>query len=162
MEIVRYLSEPVIQPRWIPISIGIPRGHPPTGPDPDRAGCRSLFLFNSIYLCIINNCAGSPEFYFWLRRYLRAGYCAGARVYALSRSISSVFRDDTLDTTDTVVAALAEVDPSELARPFPDLDDPDNPFWEQESEDCHKWPYHGHVEFSSPCILEAIRNYRPS
>jgi hypothetical protein len=27
---------------------------------------------------------------------------------------------------------------------------------------CHKWPYHGHVEFSSPCILEAIRNYRPS
>jgi hypothetical protein len=88
-----------------------------------------------IYLSIINNCTGSPEFYFWLRRYLRAGYFAGARVYALSRSISSVFREDTLDTTDTVVASLAEVDPSELMRPFPDLNDPDNPFREQESED---------------------------
>src|SRR5436305_2907738 len=54
-------------------------------------------------------------------------------------AISSVFRDDTLDTTDTVVAALAEVDPSELVSPVPDLvpdpNDPDDPFWEQESED---------------------------
>ena len=29
-------------------------------------------------------------------------------------------------------------------------------------ESCHKWPYHGQVEFSSLCILEAIRNYRPT
>ena len=26
----------------------------------------------------------------------------------------------------------------------------------------HKWPYLGQVEISSLCILEAIRNYRPS
>jgi hypothetical protein len=35
--------------------------------------------------------------------------------------------------------ALAEVDPSELVSPAPDFvldpDDPDDPFWEQESED---------------------------
>ena len=62
------------------------------------------------------------------------------RGYMRSRGvISSVFCDDALDTTDTVVAALMEADPSELVRPVPefvpDLDDPDNPFWEQESED---------------------------
>ena len=55
------------------------------------------------------------------------------------RAISSVFRDDTLDTTDTVVTTLEEVDPSELVSPVPDLvpdpNDPDDPFWEQESED---------------------------
>ena len=36
--------------------------------------------------------------------------------------ISSVFRDDALDATDTVVAALAQVGPSELVRPVPGRD----------------------------------------
>jgi len=38
---------PVAQPRWIP------RGHPPTGPDPERTGYRSLLLFNKCFnICI--------------------------------------------------------------------------------------------------------------
>src|SRR5436305_6462442 len=44
------------------------------------------------------------------------------RGYMRSRgAISSVFRDDALDTTDTVVAALAEVDAGDLGMPVPDV-----------------------------------------